>query len=265
MNRNQDASKKEVKKDKSLSLKVASGNTSDEEEDMAYLTSRFLKIVRKHRGFRKGEISGRTATPNDLCHKYYPRLAGDKDKRRDLISDRMGRRVFADYVVKKALAVWGYSSSDLDQLEHPEDVSMLTVKDDENVFNTMFTLMEKSDDEESKKEVTLSDIKQDLHTYSVKKLRNLEAIWIDSITELMTENDLMNNSLDIFYEEKVGLVENMSIVEEQLLVLETENLELKEKMKMMSEKYGREKGEASNLQLELETQLNSVETKPTLA
>ncbi|WMV42138.1 hypothetical protein MTR67_035523 [Solanum verrucosum] len=48
MNRNQEVPKKEVKKDKSLALKMASGDTSDEEKDMAYLTRRFQKIVRKH-------------------------------------------------------------------------------------------------------------------------------------------------------------------------------------------------------------------------
>ncbi|KAL3331992.1 hypothetical protein AABB24_032555 [Solanum stoloniferum] len=121
MNRNQEASKKEVKKDKSLSLKVALGNTSDEEEDMAYITRRFQKIVRKHGGFRKGGISGRAAIANDLCQKCgkpghfirdcpmtkaeNTRPGGDKDMRRDLIPDKKGRRAAADYVVKKALAV----------------------------------------------------------------------------------------------------------------------------------------------------------------
>jgi len=55
MNRNQDTSKKKVNKYKSLALKILSGEISSEEEDMAYLTKRFKKLVRKHGGFQKGE------------------------------------------------------------------------------------------------------------------------------------------------------------------------------------------------------------------
>ncbi|KAH0665359.1 hypothetical protein KY285_026565 [Solanum tuberosum] len=142
---------------------------------------------------------------------------------------------------------------------------MLEVKDDENVFDTMFAFMEKSNDEEAEEEVTLFDHKQNLHAYSVRELRNLAAILIDYITELTTEKDVMNNSLDIFHEEKVALVDHRSVVEEQLTVLETENLELVEKLKMLSEKCGRGKGEAINLQIEQETSLNTDETKLALA
>ena len=88
---------------------------------------------------------------------------------------------------------------------------------------------------------------------------------IDPFIELTTENDLMNNSLDILREKKVALVDKMSVVEEQLMVLEAENLELREKLKMLSEKCGRGKGEASSLQIELETSLNTAETKLAMA
>lgn len=95
-----------MKKDKSLSLKEASRNRSDEEEDMAYITRRFQKFVRKHRCFRKGGISGKDATANDLCQKCgkpehfiidclmikaeNTRLGGDKNRRRDLIPEKKG-------------------------------------------------------------------------------------------------------------------------------------------------------------------------------
>jgi len=38
----------------------------------------------------------------------------------------------------------------------------------------------------------------------------------------------MNNSLDNFNEEKLALTDHVSVIEEQLIVLETENLEIKE-------------------------------------
>ncbi|TMW93113.1 hypothetical protein EJD97_012181 [Solanum chilense] len=57
----------------------------------------------------------------------------------------------------------------------------------------------------------------------------------------------------------------MSVAAEKLIVLETENLELKKKLKMLSEKSGKEKGEAISIQMELEASLNSAETKLTMA
>ncbi|KAH0761780.1 hypothetical protein KY290_017853 [Solanum tuberosum] len=121
--------------------------------------------------------------------------------------------------------------NDSEESEHPKDASMLAVNDYEDMFDATFAFMEKSDDEEAEKE----------------KLRSLAAFLIDSIIELTTEKDLMNNSLDILHEEKVALVDQMSIVEEQLIVLEAKNLQLREKLKMLSEKCGRGKREASSL------------------
>ena len=41
LNRNQEASKKELKKEKSLAIKMISSETSDEDKDMACLTRRY--------------------------------------------------------------------------------------------------------------------------------------------------------------------------------------------------------------------------------
>ncbi|KAH0689758.1 hypothetical protein KY290_017953 [Solanum tuberosum] len=118
---------------------------------------------------------------------------------------------------------------------------MLTVKDDYNVFDVMFAFMVKSDDEEYEEKVTLFDLTQNLNAYSVRKLRNPVVVLIDSITELTTEKDSMKNSLDNFNKEKLALTDHVSVIEEQLTVLETENLEIKEKLKMLSEKSGKGK------------------------
>ena len=125
--------------------------------------------------------------------------------------------------------------------------------------------MAKSDDEEDEEEVTLSDLKQNLHVYCVKKLRILAAVLIDSIIESTTETELLNNSLDILHEEKVALVDQMSVVEENVIVLEAENLELKQILKMLSEKSGKGKEEASRMQMKIEAHLDTIETKLSMA
>ena len=55
LNRNQEASKKELKKEKSLAIKMIFGETFDEDKDMTCLTRRYQKWDRKHRGLQKEE------------------------------------------------------------------------------------------------------------------------------------------------------------------------------------------------------------------
>lgn len=129
--------------------------------------------------------------------------------------------------------------SESEESKCPKDTFMLAFKDDNNVFNGMFAFMEKYDDEEDEEKVTLFDLKQNLNAYSIRKLKNLVVVQIDSVIELTTEKDSMNNSLDNFNKEKLSLTDHASVIEEQLIVLETKNLEIKEKLKMLSEKCGR--------------------------
>ena len=133
------------------------------------------------------------------------------------------------------------------------------------MFDTTFALMEKSDDEEGEEEVTLSDLKQNLHVYCVKKLRSQSALLTDSIIESTIKKELMKNNLYIHQEEKVALVDQTSVTEEKLIVLEAENLELKKKLEMLSEKSGKGKGKATSMQIELEASVNIVEAKLSMA
>ena len=133
------------------------------------------------------------------------------------------------------------------------------------MFDTTFALMTKSDDEDGEEEVTLSDLKQNLHVYCVEKLRILAVVLIESILESTTEKDLMNNILDILHEEKVALVDQMSVVEERVIVVEVENLELRQKLKMLSKRCDISNGEVNILQIELETSLNTAEKKLVMA
>ena len=70
---------------------------------------------------------------------------------------------------------------------------------------------------------------------------------------------------NVFSEQKTVMIVHMLVIEEQVIVLETENLELKEQLSLMNEKSGKRKGEATRLQIELEASLNTVETRLTLA
>ena len=121
LNRNQEASKKELKKEKSLPIKMIFGETFDEDKDMTCLTRRYQKWERKHRGLRKAKNSNRAVNANHMCHKCgkpghftrycpmhkvevktYQRPGGEKDRNRDPVSDKKVRKVAVGYIMKKA-------------------------------------------------------------------------------------------------------------------------------------------------------------------
>lgn len=65
----QNFSKKDMKKNKSLALKVTPIDNSEQDEDMAYLTRRLKKVERKHGKFMKKGNSRKLANVIDLCNK----------------------------------------------------------------------------------------------------------------------------------------------------------------------------------------------------
>ena len=66
---------------------------------------------------------------------------------------------------------------------------------------------------------------------------------IDSIIELTTEKDSMNANLDNLSENTDVMTMRMSVIEEQLVVLESEKLEIKNQLDLMIEKSRKRKGE----------------------
>lgn len=52
-----------------MALKAAKGEINEKDKDVAYITKRFLKVMRNNRGFQRRENSSRLATSNNLCHK----------------------------------------------------------------------------------------------------------------------------------------------------------------------------------------------------
>lgn len=99
-----------------------------------------------------------------------------KYHKKDLVPDNFLRKVHVVQLVKKAFAIWGDDSieSERDIVDH-EDVSMMTIEDDKSVFNSIFSLMEKSDDEEDSNEANIFELKDDVDNLLVENLRKLAA------------------------------------------------------------------------------------------
>ncbi|XP_070007978.1 uncharacterized protein [Nicotiana sylvestris] len=67
MKRKKDSERREPKKEKNLVLKAENSDSSEEDSDMAYLTKRLQKMVRRNGGVPKRGSSSK-ARNNDLCH-----------------------------------------------------------------------------------------------------------------------------------------------------------------------------------------------------
>ncbi|XP_069148265.1 uncharacterized protein [Solanum lycopersicum] len=236
MNQNHDSSKKEAKNDKSLMLKYKSDEDSSD-DDMAYLINRFQKILRKNKEHHK------------------PR--SDKEKRRDLVLGKRDRKAAADFVVKKALATWGDSSSDLEDPDEPNDVSMVAVHEEETILNEMFALMTHTKNEEEDDKVTLLDMINDLYNYSLNKLRTLAKVMVDSLIELTSERDNMNAEIDSLTENKVKLEEKMS----KIVSLESDNSKHKNQLNQITEEAEQLNGMSNGLQVEIQEKLKNSEEK----
>jgi len=118
-----------------------------------------------------------------------------RTRKRDLVPDQAQRKAHADQMVRNAFAVGGNdaSESEEDEKSH-EDVSIMAIEDDESIFNSIFSLMANSDDEEDSDEVTLFDLKDDLDNLPIENLRKLVALLIDCVDERTTENLMLNKN-----------------------------------------------------------------------
>ncbi|XP_069154264.1 uncharacterized protein [Solanum lycopersicum] len=151
----------------------------------------------------------------------------------------------------------GDSSSDSEDPDEPKDVSMVAVHEEETVFNEMFALMAHTEYEEEDNQVTLLDMKNDLDKYSLKKLRTLAKVMIDSVIELAYEKDTMNAELDSLTENKVKLEEKML----KMVSLESNNSELKNQLNQITEEVEKLNGISNGLQAEIQEKLTNSEKK----
>ncbi|KAH0665121.1 hypothetical protein KY285_026327 [Solanum tuberosum] len=101
----------------------------------------------------------------------------------------------------------------------------MAIENDENVFNSIFSLMAKSDDKDDQNEVTLLDLKDDLDSLPIKILRKLTALLIDSVDELTSENLMISEKLGLCEDENSVLNAQMSELSIRIGILETDSLE----------------------------------------
>nr|XP_033516972.1 uncharacterized protein LOC117281234 [Nicotiana tomentosiformis] len=158
-----DNERREPKRDKHLVLKIDKNDSSGEDADMAYLTKRFQKMVRRNEGIPK---RGSSSKPRgyDLCHKCgkpghfikdYPLLKKDQYKhntnkaaKRNLVPHkRFKRKDVADNIVKQDLAAWVDSSSKSGEDDEHGDSSMMATESEAAEYDAIFALIVKSDND----------------------------------------------------------------------------------------------------------------------
>ncbi|XP_070036376.1 uncharacterized protein [Nicotiana tomentosiformis] len=158
MKKKKDHERREPKKEKNLVLKIDNNDSSGKDADMAYLTKRFQKMVRRNGGIPK---RGSSSKPRgyDLCHKFskpgrfikdYPLLKKElykhytnkAVKRNSVLDKRFKRKEAADNVVKQALAAWGDSSSESGDDDAQGDTYMMAVESEAAEYDSIFALME---------------------------------------------------------------------------------------------------------------------------
>ncbi|XP_070002059.1 uncharacterized protein [Nicotiana sylvestris] len=177
MKRKKDSERREPKKEKNLVLKAESSDLSNEDSDMAYLTKRFQKMVRRNGGIPKWGSSSKTRNI-DLCHrcrksghfiKDYPlaKLEQHKQnpnkagKRNPVPDKRFNQKSAADNIVNQDLTAWGNSSSESERESDAENRSMMVVEDEATKYDSLFVLMAQSDDddeEDKDDEVNFRDV-----------------------------------------------------------------------------------------------------------
>ncbi|XP_059288400.1 uncharacterized protein LOC132041710 [Lycium ferocissimum] len=201
-------SKNEVKKERNLVLKAARGDSSDDESEIAYLTWRLHKIIKKNGGFTKTGCSTRNFRGNDnCCHKCgklghfmkdCPQNKQDNydwTVRRNQIPDRtFKKREVTDELVKQELAAKGNSSSESEDENDQGDTSMMAIEDEAIENRLISVLMAKFDTDDEDKERNFLDTKKNLKVYSQKKLISLSSVLIDAYHVLVAEKDELNQN-----------------------------------------------------------------------
>ncbi|XP_070030757.1 uncharacterized protein [Nicotiana sylvestris] len=291
MKREIDSQRREPKKEKNLVLKADSNDTSEEDSDIAYLTKRFQKMVRRNGEILKRGSSSKPKT-HDLCHKCgnpghfikdCPLLKQDFSQnnlvkaatRNPVPFKDFKRKRSADNMVKQALAAWGNSSNESEDEINAGDISMMAVEGKENEYDSTFALMVQSDDDEDEdnKELNFRDVQRNLKFYSHKKLVSLARILIDVYHSLVEDRDSLTLELGKAEQTKDDLVaevidhkksiENFREERNDLLAVIAYLRETIERPRIKSKlgKSGKGKKIASEEYIRLENELKAVRTR----
>ncbi|XP_070055104.1 uncharacterized protein [Nicotiana tomentosiformis] len=237
MKKNKDYERREPKKEKNLVLKAKNNDSSGKDADMAYLTKRFQKMVRRNGSIPK---KGSSSRPKgyDLCHKcgklgYFIKgcplhkqdqykYNTDKEAKRNPVPERrFKRKDVADNVVKQAFAAWGDSSSESEGDDEQGDTSMMYIESEAAEYDSIFALMAKSDNDEDDDddEVNFLDVQTNLKQYSQKKLISLANVLIDTYHNLINDINVITMELGEVEYERDDLVVVVVDLKETIYVL----------------------------------------------
>ncbi|XP_070003059.1 uncharacterized protein [Nicotiana sylvestris] len=175
MKKKKNNERREPKREKNLVLKTDINNSSGEDGDMAYLTKRFQKMVRKNEGIPKRET-----------------------KRNQVPDKRLKRKNDADNVVKQALAARGDSSIESEEENDHGGSLMMVVENETTEYDSIFALVAQSNDDEDvdDDEVNFLDVQRNLKSYSPKKLMSLANVVIDAYHSLINDKDALTMELE---------------------------------------------------------------------
>ncbi|XP_070005021.1 uncharacterized protein [Nicotiana sylvestris] len=229
-------------------LKTDSNGTSDEDSDMAYLTRRFQKIVRRNRGIPKRGSSNKPKN-YDICYKCA--------KRNPVPNKCFNRKNLVDNILKQALAAWGDSSSESKEENDHGDSSMMSNDDEDN------------DDDKTRDDlvVVVVDLKE-----TIENLKKDKDALDEEITNIeQKRDDLMVVVVDLketvenVSREKDVLIERVASIEHErydLLVVVMDLKEIIRELKMESRHENSQKGKevAGESHIKLRSELNLVKS-----
>lgn len=133
----------------------------------------------------------------------------------------------------------------------------MVVEDDKSVYNSIFLLMAKFDDEKDSNEVTLSELKYDLDNLPAENLRKLAVLLIDYVDKRTTENLILNEKLSLCKDENVAILAHVSEMSARIGMFESSNVSLEEDSRTSKN----DKRKLSVFEEELEDKLKIFETK----
>ncbi|XP_070036328.1 uncharacterized protein [Nicotiana tomentosiformis] len=253
MKKKKDNERREPKREKNLVLKTDNNDSSGEDGDMAYLTKRFQKMVRRNGGIPK---RGSSSKPKnyDLCHKCgkpghfikeCPLLKQDQHKnnfdkatKRNPVPDKcFKRKNVADNVVKQALAVWGDSSSESEEENDHGDSSIMAVESEETKYDSIFALMAQSDDDENDDddEETIENLKKEKDVLD-ENIAHIEYDRDDLMVDVVDLKETFECGKEVTSEAHIKLESDLNSVKSSLCA------EL-EKNKQFHEELGRVKSD----------------------
>ncbi|XP_070043166.1 uncharacterized protein [Nicotiana tomentosiformis] len=235
--KNKDNERIDPKRENNLVLKTYKNDTSGEDADMAYLTKRFQKMVRRNGGL-------------PLLKQYQYKHNTDKaTKRNPIPNKRFKRKDVTHNVVKQALAAWGNSSSESGEDDEQSDRSMIAVKSEAVKYDYIFALMVKSNDDEY--EVNFLDSQRNLKSYSQKRHISLANIVIDAYHNLIKDKNALIVELGEVEHERDDLL---------VVVVDLKETTMKLKRGGRHEINQKGKGVASEAHIKLENELQTVKS-----